>query len=222
MTATKVLAGNPTGKMPVCNDFFDCFYALDLPEGSISGRRVVGGSISNNLNTLVDMAIDEGCTHLFIVEDDSLFGRDTVMRLLAHDVPVVAGLCRSRAMPFRSYVYSGIDGDEGLTYYTLKPTDKGLIRCAATGMGGILINTEVFKKLKKPYFQTYFAGTKEWTQDIVFGKSLIDAGIDVYCDLGVTIGHVTQCVLGSALGPDGWNIVLRVHSAIVNIPQPEV
>lgn len=215
----KVLAGNPCGKTPVCNEFFDCFYSLDLPPGSIEGYRAVGGSIPNNLNRIVDLALKEDCTHVFIVEDDSLFAADTVTRLLKHDVPVVAGLCRRRGTPFQSYIYSGISKAGGLDYYKLKPSDKGLIKCGATGMGGILINTEVFKKLKRPYFATYYEGETEWGQDIVFGQSLIKAGIDVYCDTDVIIGHMTQCVLGSEHTPDGWNIVFKVHEVNVGVPQ---
>jgi hypothetical protein len=219
----KVLAGNPCGKMPVCNEFFDCFYALELPPGSIGGYRAVGGSIPNNLNRIVDLAIKEACTHVFIVEDDSLFGTDTVMRLLKHDVPVVAGLCRRRGTPFQSYIYSGISKEGGLDWFKLRPSDRGLLGpkhgVKATGMGGILINTEVFKKLKRPYFATYYEGETEWGQDIVFGKSLIEAGIDVYCDTDVIIGHMTQCVIGSERGVSGWNVVFKIHEVNVGVPQ---
>ncbi len=88
-------------------------------------------------------------------------------------------------------------------------------------MGGILINTDVFRNIKRHYFQNYFIGEKEWSQDIVFGKSLIDAKIDVYCDTDVIIGHMTQCVLGSEWDKDGWKIVVKIHEALVNLPQPK-
>ncbi len=96
----KVLAGSPCSKQPICNEFHDCFAGLDLPPGS-DWYRAVGGSIPNNLNTIVAHALKTDCTHVFIVEDDSVFARDTVRRLLKHNVPVVAGLCRSRSAPFR-------------------------------------------------------------------------------------------------------------------------
>lgn len=214
---TKICVGAPCGKQPVCDKFYDSFGGLDLPQGSI-WQRSIGGSVPNNLNKLVNHALEEKCTHLFIVEDDSVFERDTVRRLLKHNVPVVAGLCRSRGAPFRAYVYKGLS-DDGLGWYTIGPNDKGLIKCDATGMGGILINTEVFQKLKKPYFSYYYVGEKEWGQDIVFGKSLIEAGINVYCDLDVHIGHVTQCIIGSQLDKNGWNITLGIDQAKINVPQ---
>lgn len=215
--SAKVLAGAPCAKHPVCDQFYDCFSGLVLPPGSLR-HRVRGGSIPNNLNILVDLAIKHECTHLFIVEDDSVFESDTVTRLLKHDVPVVAGLCRSRGAPFRPYVYKGLNKD-GLGWYQLTPEDKGLINCSATGMGGILINMDVFKQLSRPYFHIYYVGEKEWGQDIVFGKALVEAGIDVYCDTDVIIGHVTQCILGSERHDDGWVITMAVDQAMVSLPQ---
>lgn len=214
----KVCVGAPCGKQPICDKFYDCFGGLQLPPGSI-WQRSIGGSVPNNLNKLVDAALDAKCTHLFIVEDDSVFNRDAVMRLLAHDKPVVAGLCRQRSAPFRSYVYKGLN-ENGLGWYELKPEDRGLIRCDATGMGGILINTDVFDKLTRPYFSYYYVGEKEWGQDIVFGKSLVEAGVEVFCDLDVHIGHVTQCVVGSERTADGWNVTLGVDEIKVGFPQP--
>jgi len=215
----RVFAASPCGKEPVCDQFYDCFAGLELPPSS-TRQRAVGGSIPKNLNKLVDCAIEAKSTHIFIVEDDSVFGSDTVTRLLKHDKPVVTGLCRSRTAPFRSYVYDGMN-DEGLIYHTLTPEDKGLIKCVATGLGGILINMKVFDKLKRPYFHNYFVGEQEWGQDIVFGKSLIEAGIDVYCDLDVIIGHTTKCVVASEKSPDGpWQIVLRVNDAVLKAGQP--
>lgn len=217
-TPYTVLAGAPCSKNPVCDRFYDSFAGLLLPDGSYR-QRAVGGSIPTNLNKLVDCAIEAKVTHLFIVEDDSIFMPDTVMRLLAHDKPVVTGLCRARHAPFRSYVYKGVNED-GLGWYTLTPDDKGLIQCSATGLGGILINMDVFTKLQRPYFHHYFTGDKEWGQDIVFGLSLVDAGIDVFCDTDVIIGHATQCVLGSERGPDGWTITMTIDQAMVSLPQP--
>jgi hypothetical protein len=215
----KVLAGAPCGKLPNCDRFYDCFAGLVLPEGSMR-HRAVGGSIPGNLNALVDAAFAMDATHLFIVEDDSVFTPDTVTRLLAHDKPVVAGLCRARHAPFRSYVYRGVNED-GLGWYTLTAEDTGLIPCSATGLGGILINMDVFRQLQRPYFHHYFTGDKEWGQDIVFGLSLVDAGIEVFCDTDVIIGHVTQCTLGSENGPDGWKITVMIDKAAITLPQPK-
>lgn len=215
--AAKVLIGVPCGKLPVCGAFYHAFYGLQAPDGSIR-HSVTGGSVPGNLNKLVDVALERACTHLFIVEDDSIFAPDTVMRLLAHDKLVVTGLCLNRNAPFRPYIYEDENPATGLTYRTLRAEDTGLIRVGATGMGGILINMEVFHRLKRPYFEVNYVGETEWGQDILFGKKLIEHGIEVFCDLGVTIWHGTDCFLGTKRDEKGWWMLVRIGSAQVEVP----
>jgi hypothetical protein len=213
----KVLVGAPCGKKANYDEFYDCFYGLDGPTELMPRMRARGGDISTNLNKLVEQAMTLNCTHLFVVEDDSAFLPDTLMRLLAHDVPVVTGLCRARHAPFRPYIYKGMNETTGLAFYSLQPTDKGLIggHGWATGMGGILIQMNVFDKLQKPYFDRYTADDgRVFGQDIDFGMKLIRAGVPVYCDLDVVIYHNTDCLIGSAQAPDGrWLMTLRVDQS---------
>lgn len=209
---SKVLVGAPCGKNPVYDKFYDSFATLDAPPGSAK-IRAVEGSVPHNLNRIVEEAEKGGFSHVFIVEDDSHFASDSLTRLLAHDKPVVTGLCRSRQAPFRPYIYDGLDGDAGLKWRDLTDNDEGLIKVAATGMGGILINMDVFKRLTKPYFRTAFVGEVEWGQDILFGKSLIEAGIDVYCDTDVIIHHATLCTVGSAKIGGEWRTTMTINTA---------
>lgn len=213
----KVLVGAPCSKAPVFDGFYDAFYTITVPEATESMRHI-GGCVPENLNKIVDQAIKTDCTHVFIVEDDSMFERDTLLRLLAHDKPVVAGLCRQRGAPFRPYLYSGIAGNGKLEWRPLLPTDRGLIGpadgLAATGLGGILIKTEVFDRLTRPYFWHTYIGEEYWGQDILFNKALIAAGVEVWCDTDVTIWHATQCLVGSKRTDDGvWQTVFRVDTA---------
>jgi hypothetical protein len=213
----KVLVGAPCSKVPVFDKFYDAFYTMTIPEETDSMRHI-GGCVPENLNKIVDHALRTDCTHVFIVEDDSEFERDTLIRLLKHDKPVVAGLCRQRGSPFRPYLYSGIADNGKLEWRPLKDTDpNGLIGPAdglvATGMGGILIRTDVFNKLKRPYFWHTYIGEEYWGQDILFNKSLIAAGVDVWCDLSVTIWHANQCTIGSKKTDSGaWATVFKIDT----------
>ena len=215
--ATKVLLGAPCGKLPPCGAFYHAFYGLQAPSGSFH-HCVTGGSVPGNLNKLVDVALEHACTHLFIVEDDSIFAPDTVMRLLAHHKPVVTGLCLNRNAPFRPYIYENSDPAAGLKYRTLNAEDTGLIRVGATGMGGILINMCVFQQLQRPYFEVNYRGEVEWGQDIGFGAKLIHAGIEVFCDLDVPIWHGTDCFLGTKHDDKGWWLLIRIGTAQTEVP----
>ena len=216
MKPVKVLCGAPCGKIPVYDHFYDSFGALILPPDSIK-VRASGGSIPLNLNTLVETAKQQECSHLFIVEDDSSFHPDTVMQLLAHDKPVVTGICRARHAPFKPYIYKDLDPGLGLTWYELTEKDRGLIKVGATGLGGILIKMNVFDKLAKPYFKHFHVGEREFGQDVVFGMSLIEAGVKVYCDLDVVIWHATQCVVGSEFVENEWRTVIKVNEAVFKV-----
>jgi hypothetical protein len=218
MNEIKVLAGAPCGKTPVCDGFYDCFYGLMLPEGS-PRIRAKSGSVPQNLNALVEEAIKFECTHLFIVEDDSMFASDTVLRLLSHNKDVVTGLCLQRNPPFRPYIYDGFDEKTGMIWRELKSTDKGLIRVCATGMGGILINMNVFKLLNRPYFYTTYVEEKEWGQDILFASDLHKAGVEIFCDTGATIWHATHCSLGTEYSDGQWWTLVRIGDSNIKIPQ---
>jgi len=86
-------------------------------------------------------------------------------------------------------------------------------------MGGILINMNVFKKLERPYFYTTFIGEKEWGQDILFASDLYKAGIEVFCDLNVTIWHATHCSLGTEFVDGKWWTLVRIGTSNIRIPQ---
>lgn len=204
----RVYVAAPCGKTPVCDVFYDCFYGLQLPpDSSISRARL--GTVPGNLNKIIECAKD--FDYVFIVEDDSMFAPDTVIRLLQHNKDVVAGLCLSRQYPFKPYIYE-LAGTDDINFRPLKPEDEGLIKVAATGMGGILIKMSVFDKLKKPYFYTTFIEEVEWGQDILFAKSLVRAGIEVFCDTDVPIWHATQCAIGAIKNGNGWETVIRVNN----------
>jgi hypothetical protein len=217
----KVLAAAPCGKTPVCDGFYDCFYGLVLPNESIR-LRAKSGSVPQNLNAIIDEAFKYECTHVFIVEDDSMFAPDAVLRLLSHDKDVVTGLCLQRNPPFRPYIYDGFDEITGMLWRDLKPDDKGLIKVTATGMGGILIKMSVFEKLNRPYFYTTYLNEKEWGQDILFAEDLYKNSIEVFCDTDVTIWHATHCSLGTEYFEGQWYTLIRIGESNFRVPQVQI
>lgn len=215
MASKRIYAAAPCGKVPVCDVFYDCFYSLQLPVGS-TRSRARQGTVAANLNVLVNAAQEGGFDYIFIVEDDSMFAPDTVLRLLSHDKDVVAGLCLSRQHPFLPYIYNAFPNGDVVPRQLLD-TDTGLIHVAATGMGGILIKMSVFDKLTKPYFYVKFEDQIEWGQDILFAKKLVAAGIEVFCDTDVTIWHATHCVLGAVRNGDHWETTVRINNQNVTV-----
>jgi hypothetical protein len=215
---SRVYVAVPCGKHAECDSFYDCLYSLALPEGS-QIQRLKSGSVSQNLNTAVELA--RGFDYICIFEDDSMFHPNTVLQLLLHQKDVVAGICPSRTPPFNAYIYDKGDS-RGLLRRKIEDSDEGLIKVDAIGMGGILIKMSVFDKLKKPYFEIKFINEVEWGQDILFNKQLIAAGIEVYCDTDVPIWHATRCSLGTIKKNGKWLTTVRIGTFNIEIPIAEL
>lgn len=212
----KILVAAPCGTNPRIASFYDCFYNLILPVNNPRPVRIPGGSLPINRNTIIDLAIKENFTHICLFDDDLLFAPDTVMRLLAHDKDVVAGLCVDRNPPFRAYVWDSIDARGKLGFAEIQ--GNGLRKVLAVGAAGILIKTAVFKLLDKPYFEHHFVGEEFWGDDINFCKSLINASIDVYCDTDITLWHANLCAIAPIFEDGKWVIKIMINNTPITIP----
>ena len=114
--------------------------------------------ISYAREQLADYAVKMGAQYLFMVDDDMMAPVDLFYRLVRHDVDIVAPLAFTRNPPHQPVMFSTIEGFDAVTrkqYYINNivknyPRDR-LVECDAVGFGAVLINTDVFKKMKKPY-----------------------------------------------------------------------
>jgi hypothetical protein len=146
----------------------------------------------------MDLAIDAtsaGCTHVLFVDSDMRFPGDTLERLLNHGKAIVGTNCVTRKFPVvpTSYSHVGAVSKEHVKLYTT-PESTGLQEVEATGTGVLLVDTEVFKRLPAPWFQTPWVSA-ELTfmgEDAFFCTLARKAGIAVWIDhdLSKEIGHV--------------------------------
>lgn len=150
------------------------------------------------------------------IDSDNIINTDQVMRLLSHDVDIVAGW-------YRSNVPRGADGlgggnksscgmwlnDScaiGRSYLVneiagLPRNDKGLIQVDYSGMGLMIVKKGVFESMSYPWFE---GRAVEWTEEIdgelvrmaalesddgCFCRKAQYAGFQVYVDPEVMIGH---------------------------------
>lgn len=138
-------------------------------------------------------AVDAGMDYVFMIDDDMVSEVDIFERLIKNNVDICAALAFTRFKPYKPVLYelnSGYDPVARKNYYINTPIfnypkDK-LVQCDAVGFGAVLIKTEVFKKMKKPWFMT----TSGPGEDIFFCHSAGKAGFDIFMDTRVKIGHV--------------------------------
>lgn len=198
-------------------DFYRTRDALVLPLGSEC--RLYPGFFPNYpINDAVLDAINGGFTHLFIVDDDQMLPPDTVERLLKHDVDIVACNLLTRTPPFGPYMFRDANED-GVANQIELPSPKvegPLIEVHSCGTGGILIKTEVFRKLDFPFF--YHDDILK-TYDMYFCRNARRAGFKIHVDLSCPSGHIALCAIWPKLVNGEWKTIVIVANSIhIEVP----
>src|SRR3990167_2275104 len=93
-----------------------------------------GYNTAENRNYISTQAVNKGCTHLLLLDDDMIYEPDSLDVLLAHDKDIVGG------------AYSVREGTEKVIEYMDDAKPDTLFKCGALGGGLLLIKTSVFKK----------------------------------------------------------------------------
>jgi len=99
-----------------------------------------------NRHILAVRALKEKATHILWIDDDMVFPKDTLVRLLHAKKPFVACNCTTRARPARSLARYA---DEKLVDSRGK---SGLEEIATVGFGVAMTQTDLFKKMRPPFF----------------------------------------------------------------------
>jgi len=201
----------------------------DLRQQDIQLKFLINDTfpLDRNRNQAVEKAMknDIEADFIFFADADQIWPKDTIPRLLAHisdDYPVISGLYWKKTPPYGCVAgfYSGWkkneprraflekngfvapDGSPCLFYTPLRDFDT-VQRIDVSGMGCVLIKTDVFKKLDLPYFGyvNCFSTGGDYTVDhcseeMIFWAQLKKKGIKSLVDPTVRCGHVAEKVIG--------------------------
>ena len=141
--------------------------------------------IDFNRNQLVDVALTNGSSHLLFIDSDIEFPPDAPARLLAHDKDIVGGYYNTRRgnNPVR---VASPDGK----LVPPDPLPDQLFPCRVLPTGFMLIKLSCLHKLQRPYFAviTHELGTVG--EDVSFCKKAHDAGLEIWCDPTIPLGHI--------------------------------
>lgn len=136
---------------------------------------------------IVAMALKTDCTHLLFVDDDMVFPPHLLTRLLSHRRGIVGALAYQRGEPHGTCVYNWDDDANG--HVSLEGIEgSGLLPVDAIGFGAVLIELDVFRELPSPWFQ-FTLGEDGMGEDLYFCRQARQAGLQVYCDTDMIIGH---------------------------------
>jgi GT2 family glycosyltransferase len=180
--------------------FSQCLADLEKPEGTKIEWRM-GANRGAMRNALAQACLDQGRDWILYIDDDQAFPTGTLIRLLAHNQPVVSALIVQRAAPFlpTAYAERGEDGN----YLTLDLRSVGhnnLVRVAATGTGGLLVRAEVLRELGSPWF----VYSEDFGEDMFFANRLAEAGIPMILDTGCRMGHIAPAAVFPVWNGNAW------------------
>lgn len=173
-----------------CRDTLHSAHALALAE-------LVKFNTMNNIDTHVFMdastilltqrerlateAIGLNADYMLWLDSDMVFPATTAVRLMAHNESVVAGNYIRRQKPYKGVAYKKIgDWEKPLSF----DVQDELVSVAGVGMGCLLIKTDIFKELSKPWFDF------QWTpssndflgEDMYLCQKITAAGYSIKID----------------------------------------
>ncbi len=150
-----------------------------------------GSNLPRVRNRLVDAALESGCKHLMFIDDDMVWQPDMVHNLWKHQYAIVSALTVRKQWPhFSGAVLMGEDGKR-----TVAPEFKGVIEVDAVGTGFMLINMDVFRKLKRPWFAMPPLREDTEGEDYFFCTNAKNEGYKVWVDCDVQVGHLAQHIV---------------------------
>jgi hypothetical protein len=184
--------------------WLDNFLMLDKPRGDGSGW-VRGATLRTDVatarNILAAQFVQSSATHLLFWDDDVLAPRDGLMRLLAHNAPIVSGLYYTRAAPVHPVVYErivrAVDSplpSEG--YAPVLNVSSGVREVDGVGAGFLLIRRDVMEALTPPWFKFEIAPEVQHSisEDLYFCREAQRASFPILCDFDVACGHLGHYV----------------------------
>ena len=209
-----------------------CMLALQKPENTHSEWFSGGVNIAGNRNIVgAQFAGDWLC----MIDDDQVFAPDLLLRLLRHladdRVDIVVPLILRRNPPHapvllipapikgtRTRVVELNHREQPVRFVLQRATlanQRGLQAVEAAGSGIMLIRRRVFERIEPPWFER----KGELGEDFHFCLKARAAGCGVFCDFGVTAGHVTPMAVWPTRQPNGrWGTTY----SYVHLGQQEV
>jgi hypothetical protein len=169
------------------------FTASNRPDIELAIIIATGSLVMKQRQTLAANVLKDGTfTHILWLDTDLRFPKDTLIRLLAHDVPVVCASYTERNAPFKPVAFTNPEDWRERAWPT--PDSTGLRRIVAAGFGCVLTETAVFEKMPKPWFHVGWNREAEtfMGEDIYFFLQLNGLGIPLWLDQDLTkeIAHI--------------------------------
>jgi len=181
----KITIGIPTASNLLHQKFVQSLMCLQLPQNTeIDYNVITGYQLPFARNRIVQHALDSNSDYVFFIDADMVFPSDSLIRLFNHNLDLVNALAFRRTSPHYPTIFKWNENEK--CYETMSYT-KGLLEVEATGMACMLIKTEVFKKMKQPW---YYYRDNTFSSDLTFCENARKEGYKIMIDTDLKIGHL--------------------------------
>lgn len=187
-----VLVGVPTlQKAPISWEWTDYFMALTFPLGaSVARTRITGKIVAEARNIIVEQALSTNADYVFMISDDVLAPSRTFELLWRHRKHIVTGVYWTKTQPTAPYLWNGLMKGPFLDWKFGE-----FFKVDWAGCDCLLVHTDVFRKIKAPWFSHDWAYEEKSapanlaTEDLYFYTKAKEAGFDLWCDSAVQCDH---------------------------------
>lgn len=188
--------------------FASCLLGLK-PEGEYEVTFGVSSLIYDTRNQLIVKAIEGGFDRMLWLDSDMAF-EPSILQLLNEDLDngygIVSGLYFSRRAPLKPTVFKvceihRLEGDKldpVSESYLDYPRDS-LFEIAACGFGCVMMDMAAVKQITDRYGRMLFMPVAGFGEDLSFCMRSRNAGVRIWCDSRVKLGHIGQRVFDEEL-----------------------
>lgn len=219
MVESKVLIGYLTQEYARRADFYDYLSLLIKPPNCMI-LPCHDRSPAKGRNLIIEAAFDNDCTHILFMDDDMVCKSNALLQLLEHDVDIVTGLYLSRSYPHQPLIFDLADESGACLHAYLVDDTPRLIEVVAAGFGFVLIKTDVFRRMEKPWVRLGELNQEEWCDDVGFFNRVRKVGIQSYCDTDCRIGHIGTMIIWPDKEGNKWMSGYDTYGkGTINVPQ---
>lgn len=186
------------GVIPECQEnFFGFAYRCgrDNKEYDFLLKIIIKREQFRARNSLVDLAIANGCEWLLMLDDDMVIPPNLFKLLKRHDKDVMGALYYQRGgacHPVIMHQTNEKDGLKGIQFISHNDpmlANRGLYKIdGVIGGGCMLFKVDAFRKIPQPYFWIDgIVGT-----DVHVCNQFTQAGVELWVDTSIELGHVGE------------------------------
>lgn len=204
---SNVMIGMVCTELARFSEPYNSLIAMDKPEGTPIVQNY-HSSVAFGMNEIGRYFLKSEHEYLFFVNDDMIYPKYALTKLLEHQKDITCGVYLRRGFPFEPVIYDFIDERGMVRPHYFKDGECGLIQIRACGSGVTLIHRRVLETMKQPWWRLGTIQPDLISEDLTFSRESGEAGFEIWCDLDVRCGHIILAPVFPHYDSGQWSTLL--------------